>query len=361
MKIALRCTQTHLTHLICNARESMVANLELKIISDRTRRPIMLVSAPGGVWNSELAKDRHEPVDWLWDGLLASGAMTLLTGSWKAGKSTLVSLLLDRRRDGGQLLGRTVRSGGAIVVSEEEPPMWARRQATLDFGPRVCFFCRPFTGTPSLRRWRRFVDTISELVHEHPIDLLVLDPVACFLPAAENHAASLVKALSELQHLTEEGLAVLLLHHPKKGVAALGQAARGSGALPAFVDIVLELRVPRGSFETRRRRLHGFSRFAQTPRSLLAELNAAGTDYVVLPDTAPEDMDFDAAFEILQSLLTNASMGLTRAEILAHWPQSAPPPHAATLWRWLARGCERGTLVREGTGSKAEPFRYRAA
>lgn len=67
----------------------------------------MLVAASGGVWNSELAKDRHEPVHWLWDGMLAPGAMTLLTGSWKAGKSTLVSLLLDRRRDGGQLLGRT--------------------------------------------------------------------------------------------------------------------------------------------------------------------------------------------------------------------------------------------------------------
>lgn len=58
----------------------------------------MLVAAPGGVWNSEMAKDRHERLQWLWDGLLASGAMTLFTGSWKAGKSTLVSLLLGRRR-----------------------------------------------------------------------------------------------------------------------------------------------------------------------------------------------------------------------------------------------------------------------
>ena len=41
----------------------------------------MLVAAPGGVWNVELAKDRHEPVHWIWDGILASGAMTHLTGS----------------------------------------------------------------------------------------------------------------------------------------------------------------------------------------------------------------------------------------------------------------------------------------
>ena len=41
----------------------------------------MLVAAPGGVWNSEPAKDRHEPVHWIWDGILVSGAMTLLTGA----------------------------------------------------------------------------------------------------------------------------------------------------------------------------------------------------------------------------------------------------------------------------------------
>ena len=30
----------------------------------------MLVAAPDGVWNTELAKDRHEPVRWIWDGML---------------------------------------------------------------------------------------------------------------------------------------------------------------------------------------------------------------------------------------------------------------------------------------------------
>ena len=136
--------------------------------------------------------------------------------------------------------------------------MWARRQKTLDFGPRVCFYCRPFVSVPSMGRWRRFIENIANLVHKHnDIDLLVIDTAASLLPAAENHAASQVKALSELHLLMEEGLAVLLLHHPKKGEVTIGQAPRGSGALPAFADILLELRVPRGSSETRRRRLHG--------------------------------------------------------------------------------------------------------
>lgn len=149
--------------------------------------------------------------------------------------------------------------------------------------------------------------------------------------------------------------------HPRKGGTAIGQAPRGSGALPAFADILLELRVPRGSSETRRRRLHGFGRFPETPRSILAELNAEGTDYLVLPETAPEDAGFDAALETLHSLLTEAGTPLTRVEILVRWPQSASPPNATTLWRWLARGCEQGALVRDGAGSKYERFRYRAA
>src|SRR5688500_17558473 len=88
--LALHCTQTH---PILQRKGLLVAKPEIiKISVDE--EPKVLVSAPAGIWNTELAKDRHEPVHWLWDGLLASGATTLLTGSWKAaGKTTLVSLL----------------------------------------------------------------------------------------------------------------------------------------------------------------------------------------------------------------------------------------------------------------------------
>ena len=96
---------------------------------------------------------------------------------------------------------------------------------------------------------------------------------------------SLLKALQELQRLTERGLAVLLLHHPPKGEPRLGQAARGSGVLPAFADILLEMRVPQGDPATRRRRLHGFSRYPDTPQHLLIELTPAGNGYTVLAAT----------------------------------------------------------------------------
>jgi hypothetical protein len=36
-------------------------------------------------------------------------------------------------------------------------------------------------------------------------------------------------------------MSVLLVHHPRKGKTLAGQAARGSGALPSFVDILIEM------------------------------------------------------------------------------------------------------------------------
>jgi hypothetical protein len=60
------------------------------------------------------------PVPWIWDGVVAEKAITLLSAPEKTGKTTLLSLLLDRRREGGQLLGRAVRAGRTILCSEEE-------------------------------------------------------------------------------------------------------------------------------------------------------------------------------------------------------------------------------------------------
>jgi len=45
--------------------------------------------------------------------------------------------------------------------------------------------------------------------------------------------------LHSLSPLTAAGMAVWLQHHPRKGRTPSGQASRGSGALPGFVDILM--------------------------------------------------------------------------------------------------------------------------
>src|SRR5882724_7505717 len=87
--------------------------------------------------------------NWVWDGYLAAGKVTLLTSLWKAGKTTLLSVLLAKMTAGGQLAGRAVRAGRAVVVSEESPDFWAERGRRLGLAPDVPFLCQPFRAKPT--------------------------------------------------------------------------------------------------------------------------------------------------------------------------------------------------------------------
>jgi hypothetical protein len=310
-----------------------------------------------GWWNSTLEK--NQPTYWVWEGMIAETGITLLTGASMVGKTTLVAMLLDRRRAGGQFLGKQVWPGTTVVITEEALALWARRQLRLDFGPHVCF---REPDLSSLRRWRRFADELCNVCVARQVDLLVMDSLAAFLPVAENHAASLRKFWYDLRMLAEDcGVGILLLHHPRRAGGRPGQAARGSGALPALSDISLDLRLPRGDPFTRRRHLFGNGRYPETPQRLLIEMNAEATDYAVLAEGTEDAAAFAPALDAVRTLLGQVDAPLTRQEILSRWPTPATCPTANTLWRWLTRACELGILACFGAGTKLDPFRYRLA
>ena len=112
-----------------------------------------LKAASRGSWN------------WLWHGYLASGNVTLLTSLWKAGKSTLISVLLARMKTGGTVAGLPVGAGRAVVVSEEPPEKWVERSRLVDLDGHVDWFCLPFAGTPTKKAWRELLGRVVRL-HE---------------------------------------------------------------------------------------------------------------------------------------------------------------------------------------------------
>jgi hypothetical protein len=303
--------------------------------------------------NAWLQSPQPRPDHWLWDGVVAYEAITLLSAPEKAGKTTLLSLLLDRRRQGGSLLGRPVRPGRTVVCSEEHINLWAMRQPPLDFGPRLEFH-HPSWSKPTPRGWRRFIDHLLELGED--VDLVVFDPVMHFLPAAQHNPTALRRALAELRVVANAPAGVLLLHQ----TSAVRSRSRARGPLAAFADILIDMQVPPGDRLTRRRHFFGVGRYPGTLQHVAADLNAEGTDYMVLPNAAAETASAPA-LETLRQILSQSASALTRQEILARWPESSSPPHIDSLWRTLARGCELGILVRTGEGTKGDPFRYRLA
>jgi hypothetical protein len=135
-------------------------------------------------------------------------------------------------------------------------------------------------------------------------------------------------------------------------------AARGSGALPAFVDILVEMdRFDPNNDYDRRRRLRAYSRFERTPTHAVLELNAPGTDYVFLGNYAQaENAD---GWERLKRVLEHAPCKLSRAEMIEDWPHDdLPVPGDTTLRRWLDQAVAAGQVAREGAGLRNDPHLY---
>ena len=221
------------------------------------------VAAKKGGWHfaaplSSAELERAGPVktEWLWRGYLAPGSVTLLTSLWKSGKSTLIAVLLAQMKAGGNLAGLALGAGRAVVISEEPASLWALRNRMLRFGPHLSWYCQPFSGQPRMEDWQLLLDQIGRMHEQQEIDLLVIDSLAKLAPLRrENDAGEMLKALQPLERLAQAGMSVLILHHPRKGGYRPGQAARGSGALLAFVDIFIEMeRVSRRNLKDRRRR-----------------------------------------------------------------------------------------------------------
>jgi hypothetical protein len=108
--------------------------------------------------------------------------------------------------------------------------------------------------------------------------------------------------------------------------------------------------------DDRRRRLLAFSRHPTTPRRLVIELNAPGTDYLTHGDFS--EQDDRRGWDLLRLVLEDAPDKLTRHDLLAAWPADHPRPNETTLWRWLDQAVAARQIHRDGTGRKNDPFRY---
>ncbi len=296
-----------------------------------------------------------ETANWLWNGFLNPGDITLLTSQWKTGKTTLLTGLLRNLGAGAPFLGRDTRPARAWVVSEESRSHWSERNRLMPVGPQVHLLARPFRSRPTPQEWD---DLIGRAI-DFGLDLFVVDPLASFLPGrCESDAATLLEALQPLHRLTAAGMAVLLLHHPRKAAAEAGSSARGSGALLGFVDISLELkRASKLASDANCRVIQAQSRRAEVPARLAYEWNPTTGEFTVTTDA--KRRQFDENWQTVHNILKERTDAISLKEILEYWPDDVEKPSRPTLYAWLALAGESKDVRRQGRGTSNDPWRYR--
>ena len=297
--------------------------------------------------------------EWLWDGYLAPGNITLLTSQWKTGKTTLLTGLLRCLERGEPFLGRALSAGKALVVSEESTEHWAERLSRIPVGPHVRLMARPFLRRPTVNEWEALIDEACEMRRDGQLDLFVVDPMAKLLPGAwESNAGILIDVLEPLHRLTSEGVSALLLHHPRKKPSELGHAARGTGALLGFVDIALELnRHGRLRSDANRRQIAALSRNPRTPARLAYEWDPATGLFDTLGDLAA--LQFERNWTQVRAILQERDTAATHRDLLMDWPSDQDKPVASVLYEWLNRAHAEKRIRREGAGTRMNPWRYR--
>lgn len=296
---------------------------------------------------------------WLWHGYLHDGDITLLTSQWKTGKTTLVAGMLRHLADGGEFLSLPIRPAKAWVVSEESAELWASRLPLLPIGEHVELLARPFRTRPDLDDWHRLIDSALETRSQRGLDLLVIDPLAAFLPGrSESDPATILAMLQPLQPLCAAGCSVLILHHPRKKPSEPGASARGSGALLGYVDTILELtRVGRLKTDNCQRTILAFSRRPETPERLTYEWSIATGQFKTVVD--PLVRQFEANWKLLESILQTRKSPATHLELLNDWPPDLPKPSPSSFYDWLNRAYVEKRVRRIGNGTKLSPWRYR--
>lgn len=293
------------------------------------------------VFLSNLDYDDHK-IEWVWEGFLAKGYITLISAWPKTGKTTLLAHFLEAQdRGDDSFLQHELKSTRTLVLSEESHGLWVARREGFNFsGERVLLNAGPMARRLGNATWEQYLIQLVEVCKQHSVELVVFDTLASFWPVTEeNSSGNVGLSLRPLRHLTNAGLSVLLVHHERKSGGEYGAEARGSNAITAYVDILVNLKRPKnGSAHTRV--ITTMSRLADAPENLTIEL--VDDEYIVKEGLSPQ---FESNFSSVLEHIPVFPESISQKELQAKLKNTGESPSGPTLHRWLKKASEKKMVV----------------
>lgn len=322
-------------------RRRCAAVEEIGAASERTRTAFLPA-------DELLARTRAEPV-WVWEHVLARGAVTLFAKKPKAGGSTLMYQLVEAivsRKE--TFLDRKLCGGPVVFASEEgQTTLGATfpRHADVHLATRETAWPKP--------AWRDLIAGAAEAVREVDATLAVIDTFSFWNglgPNGEKDAGSVQPLLDALVEITRTGCAVLLSAHHRKSGGEDGDAIRGSGAIAGAVDAFAELeRIP--DAPAKHRRLIVSARWTAPP-VLVPDYDASG--YHVIGHAADRAESGEVGWtDRLLGAIPETGDGVTLDDLAETLGADRRKWHKA-----LKVLREDGRVRRTGKGGKGSPYRH---
>jgi len=240
-------------------------------------------------------------VEWLWDGRLPRGKLSVLAGDPGLGKSYLTLKIAAIISQGGEWPdGSQATAGNVLIISAEDDYADTIRprldclgadvaritgiDGVLGDGPDIA---RPFS-------LRMDIDLLRQGIVDTGAVVVIVDPLNAFLGGIDSHKAAEVRGvLSPLAHVAgETHAAILAVHHLNKGTSA-NALYRASGSL----DFVAAARVVHGvaadpELEGRRVFVPVKCNIAAMPEGIGFRIGEDGVHF----DNLPVTLDAAAAF-----------------------------------------------------------------
>lgn len=254
-----------------------------------------------------LLREPVEECDWLVDGLLPAGGLSVLAGKPKAGKSTEARVLARRVTRGEPWMGRSTKQGAVFYLAFEEKRSQVRahfeRMGTQDDDPIfVLFSSLPEDGLEQLRA----------ATEEQKPRLVIVDTLIRGVRLKDlNDYALVSRALEPFLALAREtGAHVLFVHHMGKGEEVGPDGILGSTAIYGTVDTALIL-----VRSDRYRTIRSFQRYGEDFPETVLQLDST-TGFTSLGGSR-EDVDRSHLGEAVVEGLRSTTSPIPEKDLLA--------------------------------------------
>jgi hypothetical protein len=298
----------------------------------------------GGLMSiGELYSLRERKIEWLVEGMLPIGGLSILVSAPKVGKTTLARFLAMCVAQGEPFLGREVKEGGVIYYGLEE----------IKVGIKEHFKSMGATEADDIYV---YADTISsdpiEQLKEHidntrPV-LVIIDTLFRFVRAEDaNNYVQMTRALDPLMHLAREtGVHICTLHHTNKGPSKGRNSILGSTAISGTVDTMIMLN-DRGS----RRMVTTIQRYGEAlEESELLFDKGTRTLHIgnIKTDVQVAECE-DAIAEYLSAQTEPVTEAVIDEKVVGRKEFQV---------KALRNLVDQGKILRIGCGGKKDPFKY---